>query len=160
MERNTIYNKKMLRAILDLPNGLELDLLVKATGYTWTELNKTRKREKIVWKQILMGYLYMKGLTYFDIGEKFNKHHSSVIYSVGKLISLATIKDPLTTVCLNKLKSLHRVSLKDSTTAEKIFSKHYTNGTSYLLDYDTRVELDWMVEAIKEALDYNLEATR
>jgi len=149
----TAHKKRiLLRQILNLKMDLELSQLVKLTGYNWKELTETRLRNRVVWRQILMAYLYSKGETLEKIGGLFKKDHATVIHAIRTFINLYNWKDSLTLECVNKLKSRHEIEVVVSNVAEKLMSKHYTNWTSELLDFETKVEYSWVLDAINEAL--------
>lgn len=144
--------KKLLKQILNLETNLTIGQIVELTGYTWEELNISRLRCKVVWRQLIMSYLYANGMTLQSIGEKFGKDHATVIHAIESFINLHRWNDELSIETLNKVKCVFELKMSKSTLTDRLLSKHYTSGTGVILDYETRIKFDWVADAINEAL--------
>jgi hypothetical protein len=84
----TILNADRLRSFF--PDGFYFDVeeVLTACPYTFNELQqKTRKKDFVHWRQILIAFKYASGSTFEQVGDYIGKDHSTCVYALKNVLN-------------------------------------------------------------------------
>lgn len=84
----TILNADRLRSFFPEGFYFEVDQVLTVCPYTFDELQqKTRKKDFVQWRQILIAFKYASGSTFEQVGDYIGKDHSTCVYALKNVLN-------------------------------------------------------------------------